>query len=134
MKSMKTLGASLLLTLLIAGCSSSSTRSSEDDGTPPAVEQALAPADGEYLGEEGPYDDAEEPQIRCYNQYSDVVPVYVEYAPWHCEGWTGKVFCEYESLSSQYGPGWGTCQCYNTICEHIMTIKRGRSCRYRRCY
>ena len=86
-----------------------------------------------FLGDYGPYDD-EGPSYRCYNQYSDVVAVYIDYAPWHCEGWTGKVFCEYESLSSQYGPGWGTCQCYNTVCEAVRYAKHGRTCRYRRCY
>jgi len=133
MNTTKSLGVLSLSVSFIVGCASSTEepREAKQDVATPAVEQTLTPKE-EYLGEWGPYDDDGETETRCYQQYSDVVAVYIGYAPWHCEGWTGKVFCEYESLSSVYGPGWGQCQCYNEICSAYA--KRGRSCRYRRCY
>lgn len=96
------------------GCASSAE--------PPVDEPVVGTRQGE-LAENVSIADEDEEEV-CSAQYSPVVAAYIDYAPWHCEGWTGKVFCEYESLSSVYGPGWGTCQCYNLIC-----VKRGRACR-----
>lgn len=114
MNVMKLTGAVLLSLSCIAGCSSSTEENDQDvdtKGLEPKVQTSS-----------------------CSTTYSDVVAAYIDYAPWHCEGWTGKVFCEYESLSSVYGPGWGQCQCYNTVCEPDVDIEQGRRCGSRRCY
>lgn len=107
MQTKSVVGAVLMLSLM-AGCSTSSPGEDDERVDTSKLEQTSGPKS-------------------CYTEYSDVVPAHIDYASVHCEGWTGKVFCEYESLSSVYGPGWGTCQCYDTVCADYA----GRPCRTR---
>lgn len=103
-----------MASVVLVGCASSTDSPDGKTPPPPVVSQGVTTKD-----------------VECTTTYSDVVPAYIDYASVHCEGWTGKVFCEYDSLSSVYGPGWGTCQCYNTVCTEKpdMEVKRGRACR-----
>jgi hypothetical protein len=123
-KVLVSLSALGIATVCVAGCSSE-TPAPEPEQKEVASASTPRPEGDPKLSDytvQDPYNPA------CYYTYSDVVPAYIAYADVHCSGWTGKVFCEYDSLSSVYGPGWGTCQCYNYDCR--AEEKRGRCYSY----
>jgi hypothetical protein len=118
----------MLASTVFVGCAAS-TDPSDDGAATEAVDEAADEGGGLSTKDwvwNGRYWEYRPEEVVCHRVYSAVVPAYIAYASVHCDGWDGKVFCEYSSLSSTYGPGWGTCQCYNDICE-----KRGRACRSR---
>jgi hypothetical protein len=117
-----------IATLCVLGCSSESAGPDEQE----VASASMPRPEGDPTLSSYSFPDPYNPS--CTYFYSDVVPAYIDYASVHCDGWTGKVFCEYSSLASTYGPGWGTCQCYNKTCEDDsrMQGKHGR-CYGRRC-
>lgn len=119
--------------IVLVGCASETVEKPDGKGPPPPSSESSSTTGGPGAHSSGGITTQ---ALVCSTTYSDVVPAYIDYASVHCEGWTGKVFCEYSSLSDVYGPGWGTCQCYNTTCyddgtgddDGRMQEKRGRHC------